>query len=112
MVAFRKEEIMLPSEIENLIDELAQASNRRVEEIVTVLEGVLSDIECKLPTEDDNDSAYACQNISEAEDLTVRIRAWNARDSREREIKILDTLSEELKTIFKQIPLVNTDFDH
>ena len=99
---------MLTSEIEVLINELPQASNRRVEEIVTILEGVLSDIECNLPIEDDTDSAYECQNIPKAQELFVLIRAWNVRD-RESGIKIINNLSKELKTTFNQICLVSTD---
>ena len=68
------------SEIENLIDELPQASKQRVEEIVTILEGVLSDLECKYPIEDDSDSAYECQNIPKAQELIVLVRAWNESD--------------------------------
>jgi len=99
---------MLTSEIEVLINELPQASNRRVEEIASILEGVLSDIECNLPIEDDTDSAYECQNIPKAQELIVLIRAWNVRD-RESEIKIINNLSKELKTTFNQICLVSTD---
>jgi D-alanine-D-alanine ligase-like ATP-grasp enzyme len=99
---------MLTSEIEVLINELPQASNRRVEEIASILEGVLSDIECDFPVEDDTDSAYECQNIPKAQELIVLIRAWNVRD-RESGIKIINTLSEELKTTFNQICLVSTD---
>ncbi|MGB9080158.1 MAG: hypothetical protein WCD00_02585 [Desulfuromonadaceae bacterium] len=99
---------MLTSEIEILINELPQASNRRVEEIASILEGVLSDIECNFPIEDDTDSAYECQNIPKAQELIARIRAWNVRD-RESEIKIINNLSEELKTTFNQMCLVRTD---
>ncbi len=94
-------------EIENLIDELPQASNKRVEEIVAILEGVLSDIECKLPTEDDTDSAYECQNIPKAKNVIALIRTWNARDKKkevgESEFKIINKLSKELKITFTQI---------
>jgi hypothetical protein len=94
---------MLNSKIENLIDELPQASNKRVEEIVTILEGVLSDIECNIPIEDDSDRAYKCQNISKAQDILVLIRAWNSKsEDRESEIEI-NKLSNELKITFSQI---------
>ena len=104
----------MTGEIENLIDELPQASNRRVEEIVSILEGVLSDIECNYPIEDDSDSAYECQNIPIAKELIVLVRAWNESDGdlktggRKREdwdsgIKIITKLSKDLKTTFKQI---------
>lgn len=102
---------MMPtSKIENLISELPHSSNQRVEEIVLILEGVLSDIECQFPDEDDTDRAYECQNIPKALDKIALIRAWNARDLGFKESGI-DKLSEELKIIFEQIPLVNTDFD-
>lgn len=100
------------SEIENLIDELPQASKQRVEEIVTILEGVLSDLECKYPIEDDSDSAYECQNIPKAQELIVLVRAWNESDGElktgdrkkeDREIGIMNRLSKELKTTFNQI---------
>ncbi|MBW4055056.1 MAG: hypothetical protein HIU83_06600 [Proteobacteria bacterium] len=97
----------MTSKIENLINELPQASNKRVEEIVAILEGVLSDIECKLPTEDDTDSAYECQNIPKAKNVIALIRAWNARDKKkevgESEFKIINKLSKELKISFTQI---------
>jgi len=107
-------EIMMTSKIENIIDELPHASNRRVEEIVSILESALSDIECKYPIEDDTDSAYECQNIPKAEEIIVLIRAWNERygelmtgdrksEDRESEISIINSLSKELKTTFKQI---------
>jgi hypothetical protein len=110
----------LPSQIENLIDELPQASRQRVEEIVTILEGVLSGIECKFPTEDDDERAYECLNIPEAKEIIVLIRAWNERDSslkaRDRKnsengVTIINKLAKELKIVFKQIPLVNTGFN-
>ena len=100
------------SEIENLIDELPQASKQRVEEIVTILEGVLSDLECKYPIEDDSDSAYECQNIPKAQELIVLVRAWNESDGElktgdrkkeDREIGIINRLTKELKTTFNQI---------
>lgn len=111
----------MTGKIENLIDELPQASNQRIEEIVTILEGVLSDIECKFPTEDDSDSAYECENIPIAKELLVLVRTWNESDenlkteARKREdwdsgIKIINKLSKELKTTFNQICLVSTDF--
>jgi len=97
----------MTGEIENLIDELPQASNRRVEEIAAILEGVLSDIECKSPTEDAAESAYECQDIPKAQEIIGLIRAWNERDrerdDRESEIKMIDKLSKELKTVFNQI---------
>lgn len=97
----------MTDKIENLIDELPQASNQRVEEIASILEGVLSDIECKYPIEDDSDSAYECQNIPKAKELIALVRAWNARDrerdDRESEIKMIHKLSKELKTAFNQI---------
>ena len=110
----------MTGKIENLIDELPQASNKRVEEIATILEGVLSDIECKYPSEDDSDSAYECQNIPEAKELIVLVRAWNESDEelkaggRKRDdwdsgIKVINKLSTELKTIFSQICLVSTE---
>ena len=110
----------MTGEIENLIDEFPQASNQRVEEIATILEGVLSDIECKYPTEEDTDSAYECQNIPKAKELIVLVRAWNEIDEelktvdRKREdwengIQIINKLSEELKTTFHQICLVSAD---
>jgi len=110
----------LPSQIENLIDELPQASRQRVEEIVTILEGVLSEIECKFPTEEDDERAYECLNIPEAKDIIVLIRAWNERDNvlnagdrknSKGGVTIIDKLSKELKIVFEQIPLVNTGFN-
>jgi hypothetical protein len=108
----RKMEVTMTSEIENLIYELPQASNRRVEEIVTFLEGVLSDIECKYPIEDDSDSAYECENIPKAKELLVLVRAWKVRDGelmtgdkkgKDRERRKINKLSKELKITFKQI---------
>ena len=110
----------MTSKIENLIDELPQASNQRVEEIATILEGVLSDIECNSPTEDDADSAYECQNIPKAQELIALVRAWNEsdgelktgdrkREDRESGIQRINKLSKELKTTFNQICLVSTD---
>jgi len=103
----------LTSEIENLIEELPQASIKRVEEIVTILEGVLSDVECKFPSEDDTDTAYECQIIPDALEKIALIRTWNASgiESKEREIKTINRLATELNILFKQIPLVNTDSD-
>ena len=104
----------MTGEIENLIDELSQAPNRRVEEIAAILEGVLSDIECRFPIEDDSDSAYECENIPKARELLVLVRAWNESDEelkagdRKREdwdsgIKVIHKLSKELKATFNQI---------
>ena len=99
----------MTGEIENLIDELPQASNRRVEEIAAILEGVLSDIECKSPTEDAAESAYECQDIPKAQELIVRVRAWNESNEelktgdRKSEIEMIHKLSKELKTTFSQI---------
>lgn len=104
----------MTGDIENLIDELPKASNQRVEEIATILEGILSDIECNYPTEDDSDSAYECQNIPIARELIVLVRAWNESDEelktggRKREdwdsgIKVINKLAKDLKTTFKQI---------
>jgi len=104
--------ISMTGKIENLIDELSQASNRRVEEIVTILEGVLADIECKYPNEDDSDSAYECLNIPKARELIVLVRAWNESDGElkagdrkreDRDSRIIKRLSTELKTTFNQI---------
>jgi hypothetical protein len=110
----------MTSKIESLIDELPGASKQRVEKIVAILEGVLSDVECKYPAEDDTDLAYECQCIPKAQDVIALIRAWNVRDLEQNEgggdLKRRDgngkhgeseinTLSEELKIIFKQIPL-------
>lgn len=101
------------SKLYNLIDELPRASNQRVEEIVTILEGVLSDIECNFPVEDDSDSAYECENIPKAQELIALVREWNAeeriRDHRESGGKNINELSKELKTTFYQIWLVSTD---
>lgn len=110
----------MTGKIENLIDELPQASNRRVEEIVAILEGVLSGIECKFPSEDDSDSAYECQNIPEARELLVLVRAWNESDEElktggrkrvdwDSGIKVINKLSTELKTIFSQICRVSAE---
>ena len=108
----RKMEITMTGKIKNLIDELPQASNQRVEEIATILESVLSDIECKFPSEDDSDSAYECQNIPKAKELIVLVRAWNEsngelktgdRKREDRESGIINRLSKELKTTFNQI---------
>ena len=104
----------MTGEIENLIDELPQASNQRVEEIASILESALSDIECNYPIEDDSDSTYECENIPKAKELIVLVRAWNKSDEelntgyRKREdwdggIKVINKLSEELKTTFNQI---------
>ena len=97
----------MTSEIENLIVELPQASNQRIEEIVTILERVLSNVECNSPNENDADSAYECQNIPIAQEIIELIRAWNVRDrerdDRESEIKMINKLSKELKTAFNQI---------
>ena len=102
----------MTGEIENLIDELPQASNRRVEEIVTFLEGVLSDIECRFPSEDDSDSAYECQNIPKAKELIALVKAWKVRDrvlkagdktGKDRERRKINKLSKELKITFNQI---------
>ena len=106
----------MTGEIENLIDELPQASNRRVEEIAAILEGVLSDIECKSPTEDAAESAYECQDIPKAQELIELIREWNVREidlnesdgelktgDRKSEIEMIHKLSKELKTTFSQI---------
>jgi hypothetical protein len=109
-------EITLSSKIEYLIDELPQASRQRVEEIVTNLEGVLSKIECKFPTEDDDERAYVCLNIPKAKDIIVLIRAWNESDNAlkarggkgKNGVKAINKLLNELKIVFNQIPLVNT----
>ena len=97
----------MTGEIENLIDELPQASKQRVEEIATILEGVLSDRDCNFPSENDAESAYECQDIPKAQEIIGLIRAWNVRDrekdDRESEIKMINKLSRELKTAFNQI---------
>lgn len=99
----------MTGELENLIDELPHASNRRVEEIAAILEGVLSGKECNSPTEDDADSAYNCLYIPKAEVMIARVRAWNENDGelktkdRESDIKVINTLSKELKSAFNQI---------
>ena len=102
----------MTGEIENLIDELPQASKQRVEEIATILEGVLSDRECKFPSEDDAESAYECQSIPKAKELIALVRAWNESDgelktgdrrSEDRESGTIIRLSMELKTAFNQI---------
>lgn len=104
----------MTGKIENLIDELPHASNQRVEEIVTILEGVLSEIECRFPTEDDTESAYECENIPSARELLVLVRAWNEsneelktgdikREDWDSGIRIINKLSRELKTTFNQI---------
>jgi len=105
----------LTNKIENIIHELPQASHQHVEEIVTILERVLSEIECKFPTEEDTDLAYECQYIPKAKDIILRIRAWNAGDSKsedgESRLKMIDTLSSELLITLNQIPLVSTDLN-
>jgi hypothetical protein len=92
--------------IGSIIDELPQASKQRVEEIIVFLEGVLSDIECAFPIEDDSDSAYECANIPKARELIALVSAWNANGeglkTGERESGI-HNLSKELKTTFNQI---------
>ncbi|MDD2582293.1 MAG: hypothetical protein PHR66_09905 [Desulfuromonadaceae bacterium] len=104
----------MTGEIENLIDELPHASSRRVEEIASILEGVLSDIECNYPIEDDSDTAYECQNIPIAKELISLVRAWNESDEKlrtedrksedwDRRSKVINKLSKELKTRFNQI---------
>lgn len=104
----------MTGEMENLIDELPKASNRRVEEIVTFLDGVLSDIECRFPSEDDSDSAYECENIPKARELLVLVRAWNesegelkagdgTREHWDRGSKEMNTSLKELKIIFNQL---------
>ena len=102
----------MTGEIENLIDELPQASNRRVEEIAAILEGVLSDIECNYPIEDDSDSAYECQNIPKAKELIVLVRAWKIRVGelkagdkigKDKERRKIIKLSKELILTFSQI---------
>jgi hypothetical protein len=90
----------MTGEIENLIDELPQASNQRVEEIAAILEGVLSDIECNSPTEDDADSAYECQNIPKAQELIALVRAWNESDG---ELKTGDRKREDRESGIKVI---------
>ena len=121
-LGLQKKEIKLTSEIENLIDELPQASYQRVDEIVLILEGILSEIECKLPTEDDYKKAYECLNISRAKDIIVLIKAWNESNknlntnevvikNNEIDINIINKLAKELKIMFQQIPLVNTAFN-
>jgi hypothetical protein len=105
-------EIAMIGKIKNLIDELPQASNRRVEEIASILEDVLSDIECKYPIEDDSDSAYECQNIPKAKELIMLVRTWNGsngelmtgdRERKSRESGVIHRLSKELHTTFNQI---------
>jgi len=90
----------------DLIKELPQASTERAREILTFLERVLSDIECKLPTEDDYDEAYVCQNIPKAREIIELIRRTNAKD-REEGVEsvsdILQRLSAELNSVFRQI---------
>lgn len=104
----------MTGKIEKLIDELPHASNRRIEEIASILEGVLSDIECNYPIEDDSDSAYECQNIPRAKELIALVRAWNESDKEVRtgdrkrgdldsKITVINKLSKELKTTFNQI---------
>jgi len=113
----------LSSEIENLIDELPQASYQRIDEIVLTLEGILSEIECKLPTEDDYKKAYECLDISRAKDVIVLIRAWNESNNilntnevkinnKEQGINTINKLTKELKIMLQQIPLVNTTFNN
>jgi len=91
---------------------LPQASNRRIEEIATILEGVLSDMECNSPTEDNADFAYECLNIPKAKELIVLVRAWNEshgelktgdRKREDRESGVINGLSKELKITFNQI---------
>jgi hypothetical protein len=105
-------EVTMTGEINNVIDELPQASKQRVEEIVTILEGVLSDIECKYPIEDDSESAYECENIPKAKELIVLVRAWEIRagelkagdkKGKDRERRKINKLSKELKITFSQI---------
>jgi hypothetical protein len=105
-------EVTMTGEINNVIDELPQASKQRVEEIVTILEGVLSDIECKYPIEDDSESAYECENIPKTKELIVLVRAWKIRDGelkagdkkgKDRERRKINKLSKELKITFSQI---------
>jgi len=92
--------------IVNIIDELPHASKQRVEEIVALLEGFLSDRECTFPIEDDSDSAYECANIPKARELIARVSAWNANGG---ELKAgesesgIHNLSKELKATFNQI---------
>jgi hypothetical protein len=99
----------MTNEIENLLHELPQAPRQRVEEIVTIIESVLSEIECKFPTEDDTDIAYECQYILKSKNIILCVREWNARDSK-REATIHE-LSSELMITLNQIPLVSTDLN-
>ncbi|MGC2063719.1 MAG: hypothetical protein WA610_12135 [Thermodesulfovibrionales bacterium] len=102
----------MTGEIENLINELPHASGLRVDEIVSILEGVLHDIECRFPVEDDSDSAYECQNIPKAKELITLVRAWKVSDGelntgdrkgKDREHMKINKLSKELKITFSQI---------
>ncbi len=99
--------MQLTDGIENLINELPQASSQRIEEIVSILEDALSDVECKYPTEDDTNEAYECQYIPQALHLIAQIKEWNK--SKNERIETLCELSDDLKTILEQIPIVNND---
>ncbi len=100
----------MTSKIEELIDELGYADQRRIAEITTQLEGVITGIECKLPSEDDAGSSYECQNIPQAREVLRRIIARStsnsARDNAsEQEPASLNDLTENLKRLIRQIPL-------
>jgi hypothetical protein len=90
----------------DLIEELPQASKQRVVDILTFTEGALSDVECNLPTEDDNDEAYACQNVSKANEIIESIRTLNVEGSAEGVAStshMIIKLSAELNSVFHQI---------
>jgi len=91
----------------DLIEELPHASTQRVEEILTFLEDVLSAVPCKLPTEEDSDEAYECQNIPRTKEIMLLVRKMTAEDGEVDNIKgktkAISALSTELISHFSQI---------
>ena len=96
----------MTGKINDVINELPLASTQRIEEILIVLENILSDIECNMPTEEDTDEAYVCQNIPKAKGIIESIRTINSQvtgEDVESTANIVKSLSAELNSVFCQI---------
>jgi hypothetical protein len=96
----------MTGKINNVINEIPLASRQRIEEILLELENILSDIECNLPTEEDTDEAYVCQNIPKAKGIIESIRTLNSQvpeEDVESTADMVKSLSAELNAVFCQI---------
>ena len=96
----------MTGKINDVINELSLASTQRIEEILIVLENILSDIECNMPTEENTDEAYVCQNIPKAKGIIESIRTINSQvtgEDVESTANMVKSLSAELNSVFCQI---------